>query len=91
MIVTLTVEQKEVVNSMLTWKNQAQSDVVRILLQALAKNTEELEVQQDIVAVLKWWNKGRAYANWGVKQHLAPDYKVAQDLHLNEEDSYGGE
>ena len=91
MIVTLTEEQAEVVQAILTWNNQAQSDVIRLLLQALSKNTEELEVQQDIVSALRWWNNRRSWANWGVKQHLAPDYKVVRDLHLNEEAEQGDE
>ena len=89
MIVTLTEEQAEVVQDILSWKNQAQSDVIRLLLQALSKNTEELEVQQDIVSTLRWWNNRRSWANWGVQQHLAPDYKVVEDLHLNEEAGEG--
>ena len=86
MIITLTEEQKEIVDSILKWNNQTQIGVIRLLLQALLRSTEDVDIRQDILGTLHWWNNRMGWAEWGKQQYLHPDHK-AQESQLNEEDN----
>ena len=86
MIVTLTEEQAEVVDSILKWNNLTQTGVIRLLLQALLRSTEDVDIRQDILGTLNWWNNRMSWAEWGKQQYLHPDYK-AQESQLNEEEN----
>ena len=72
MIITLTEEQKEVVDSILKWNNQTQIGVIRLLLQALLRSTEDVDRM--------------GWAEWGKQQYLNPDHKV-EESQLNEEEN----
>ena len=86
MIVTLSEEQKEVVDSILKWNNQTQIGVIRLLLQALLRSTEDVDIRQDILGTLNWWNNRMGWAEWGKQQYLHPDHKV-EESQLNEEEN----
>ena len=86
MIVTLTEEQAEVVDYILKWNNLTQTGVIRLLLQALLRSTEDVDIRQDILGTLNWWNNRMSWAEWGKQQYLHPDYK-AQESQLNEEEN----
>ena len=86
MIVTLTEEQKEIVDSILKWNNLPQAGVIRLLLQALLRSTEDVDIRQDILGTLHWWNNRMSWAEWGKQRYLHPDYK-AQESQLNEEEN----